>query len=100
FLVDPGNSAVWMRESVVSLDHDHPLGSEPTDVGRSRRQAEPVRGAQAQVLVEVVFVQAGDRWFEDVRGGCGALGFAPPSSVRVVVQRGLGLRASEAELTG
>lgn len=56
------------------------------------RQACQVRGGQAQMFCEVMFVQPGDRGLQDVSRGCRTPWLTPVAGARIRIQGCLGLR--------
>jgi hypothetical protein len=96
-LVDARKAAVE-QAAIVALDGDRALAVESSDArARSDEAGAPGR-AEADVLVQVVIVEAGDGGLEDMTGRGGSRR-NPPTSIQVQ-QSGLGLSAGEAELAG
>ena len=83
---------------VVAFDDDGAQVAEPGDLGADHVEPGGRGGPQAQVLVEVVLVEACDGGLEDVRGGPGAVQEAP--AVAGPEEGGLGLGAGQAEPAG
>jgi hypothetical protein len=79
-LVDPHlGRAVGRRCTVVALDDDRSLGAEGLHPAAHDEQPEATAGIEAEVLVEVVARQAGDRRLEDPVGGERAVRLGPAS---------------------
>src|SRR5450759_1787739 len=78
------------------LDHDGRLVLERADPGARSHEPRAAGGSEAEMLVEIVIVEPGNRGLEDV-GRRGPPRRHTPSSVAVQKRR-LGLRSREAEL--
>lgn len=63
--------------AIEALDHDRDLAVEACDVRARRRQGEPARDAEAEVLVDHVPRVVGERRLQDVGGRHRAGGNAP-----------------------
>jgi hypothetical protein len=95
--VDPDQPPIE-RASVVPVDDDGALLAEPGNVRPVHDETSAASGVEAEVLVEVVVVEARDGGLQGVSRGRGAGRDAPP--VVLVEQGGLGLGSGEAELAG
>jgi len=97
-LVDP-NQLTVDDAAVVAVDHDGGLILERLHTGAGGGQPAPARRREAEVLVEVVTVEADDGGLQDVGRGRRPVGLAPAADL-VERERGLRLRPGKAELPG
>jgi hypothetical protein len=96
-LVD-AHKVVVKQAAIVALDNDRALAIESSDVRACGDEARVSGRVEADVLVQVVIIEADDSRLEDVTG-CEGSRRNPPTSIQVQ-QSGLGLSAREAELAG
>jgi len=96
-LVDPKDPLI-PENTVVAVDDYRSLVSEALHLGSDGKQSDTSGGVEAEVLVQVVIIKTGDRWFEDVCRGDRPGGDPPP--VVLIKEGRFRLGAGQAELSG
>ncbi len=95
--MDPDH-LVTFAVAVIALHHDHGDSLEMENAGGRGRKPQFLRQSQAEVLVLRVSFKGRLRWLENMCGGNGPAGNAPPILPRIVIEGTLGLRPCQAEL--